>query len=68
MGQADEYRIKAAALHVKATRERDLSLRAEWENLALGYVLLAEQAEKNQQLDISYEPPPPKIDGQGPKT
>lgn len=65
VGQADEYRIKAAALRAKATRERDVSLRVEWENLAIAYVRLAKQAEKNQQLDITYEPPPPKVDGQG---
>ncbi len=62
MSHADEYRVKAAEFRAKATRERDPSLRADWDNLALAYVRLAEQAEKNQQLDVSYRPPPPKID------
>ncbi len=67
MGQADEYRVKAAAFRAEARHVRDLSVRVNLESLARAYVRLAEQAEKNRHLDITCEPPPPKIDEQDKK-
>ncbi len=60
MTSGDKYRTKAAALRAKARYERDPALRAEFEVLALSYLRLAEQAERNKQIDISYETPPIK--------
>ncbi len=50
MGQADEYRAKAAAFRAEAKHVRDLSVRVNLESLARAYVRLAEQAEKNRHL------------------
>jgi hypothetical protein len=61
MTSGDIYRIKAAELHAKAQRETKPHMKAELENLALAYIRLAEQADRNAQLDLFYEtPPPPK--------
>ena len=62
MIQGDAYRTKAAELHARARREANPALRAELESLALGYLRLAEQAERNSLTDISYETPPAKDD------
>ena len=62
MAAGDEYRIKAAEFHAQARREPRPGLRAELENLARAYLRLAEQAQRNTQLDVTYEPPSPKID------
>ncbi len=51
MGQADEYRVKAAAFRAEARHVRDLSVRGNLESLARAYVRLAEQAEKNRHLN-----------------
>lgn len=53
----DEYRVKAAKLHVKAARKNDSALKAELESLARSYVRLAEQAEQNSRIDLTYETP-----------
>jgi len=34
----------------------------QYENLSKAYLRLAEQADRNNVADITYEPPPPKID------
>jgi hypothetical protein len=47
---------------VLAETESDSQIRAEFENLAASYLRLAEQAERNSHFDVTYEPPPPKID------
>jgi hypothetical protein len=60
VSQADEYRIKAAELRAKATREGDPLIQADFQNLALAYIRLALQADRNQQIDVSYETPSPK--------
>jgi len=60
MGSANEYRIKAAELIARATRENDRALRADYENLARSYLRLAEQAERNKKIDVSCEIPLPK--------
>ena len=62
MAVGDEYRIKAAEFHACAQTENSPKIRAEFENLARAYLRLAEQAQRNEQFDITYEPPPPKLD------
>ena len=60
---ADQYRIRAAEFHAKAQGATDPKLRAQFENLSLAYLRLAEQADRNSQTELIYEPPPPKLDG-----
>jgi hypothetical protein len=44
-----------------ALHEADQKLQAELEGLAAAYLRLAQQAERNSVMDMSYEtPPPPK--------
>ena len=57
MPTAEEYRVKAVDLNAQAKLAPNSSLRAECEKLALSYLRLAAQAEKNAQTDIIYEPP-----------
>ena len=67
MSSADNYRILAVKMRAHAQRERQPALRVEWEQLALCYIRLAEQAERNSHTDIVYEPPPsrpPAPDGE----
>jgi hypothetical protein len=56
---AEEYRIKAADMDARAKRESTIPTKAEYQNLALAYLRLAEQAEKNAATDLVYETPPP---------
>jgi hypothetical protein len=58
MPTAHEYRIKAAELNTRAKQEPNPLTRAQLENLALAYLRLADQAEKNAATDIVYETPP----------
>ncbi len=60
MTSGDFYRTKAAGLHAKALHEANPKVRAELEGLAIAYIRLAEQADRNELLDVSYETPPPK--------
>jgi hypothetical protein len=46
----------------QAEGETSPETRVELENLASAYLRLAAQAKRNTQLDVTYEPPPPKID------
>jgi len=62
MASGDEYLIRAAELLAKAECETDPETRSELENLGLAFLRLAEQARRNSQTDVSYEPPPPKLD------
>ena len=59
MTSADEYRVKAAEFSAKARQELNPALRAQFENFALGYLRLAEQAERNSKNDLVYETPAP---------
>jgi len=59
MPAGDEYRIKAAEIMGKAKEEADLRLYAELENLALAYLRLADQADRNALTDLVYETPSP---------
>ena len=58
MASGDQYRIKATELFAKANCETNLAVRSELESIALAYLRLAAQAERNSQADIVYEPPP----------
>ncbi|MFZ1186593.1 MAG: hypothetical protein WAO14_24975 [Pseudolabrys sp.] len=62
MVPGDKYRAKALELLVRADTEGDLGMRAELGNLAAAYLRLADQAERNSELYLTYEPPPRKID------
>jgi hypothetical protein len=65
MGPGDEYRVKALEFRAMASCEINPSVRAEFENLAQAYMRLAEQAERNSQLDLTYETPPIKKSDDG---
>ena len=56
----DQYRIKAAEFHARAACENSPTLKTELESLARSYLRLAEQAEQNSRLDLTYETPLPK--------
>jgi len=62
MASGDQYRIKAAWLHASALYAPSPRLRVQYESLSRAYLRLAEQADRNNAADITYEPPPPKID------
>ena len=65
MVPGDEYRAKALELLACAETQSDPQIRAEFENLAVSYLRLAEQAKLNSQFDVTdvtYEPPLPKVD------
>jgi hypothetical protein len=57
MTTADEYRIRAAALAAQARDEMHATVRQELLQLSKLYLRLAEQADKNSRLDVTYEPP-----------
>ena len=57
MAPGDLYRVKAADMNARAKRETSLLIRAELENLALAYLRLADQADRNARTDVVYEPP-----------
>src|SRR6266436_2053103 len=57
MTSADRYRALAVQCDAKAKHEADWHIRAEWEHMARSYRRLAEQAERNAQTDVIYEPP-----------
>ena len=56
MTPATHYRTLAARLRTQAKSEENAQLRAEWQYLSQCYVRLAEQADRNSQTDVSYEP------------
>ena len=57
MAPGDLYRLKAADMNTRANRETNLLIRAEFENLALAYLRLADQADRNARTDVVYETP-----------
>jgi hypothetical protein len=61
MTPADEYRIKAGDLAALARAETNLFGKAEYQRLSQAYLLLAEQADRNSQTDVVYEPPAPSV-------
>jgi hypothetical protein len=58
MTPADHYRVLAAQFMARAKSEQNLKLRSEWQYLSICYLRLAEQADRNGQTDVVYEPPP----------
>jgi hypothetical protein len=58
MAAGDDYRTKAIELFAKASCETDHGIRSELESLALAYLRLAIQAERNSTSDLFYEAPP----------
>jgi hypothetical protein len=50
MAAGDDYRIKAADMNAKAKEETKPWTRAELESLALAYLRLADQADRNADL------------------
>jgi len=64
MTAADEYRVKAAQLNARARAETNPAVRADLEALALSYVRLARQAERNSLNNVVYETPPARADQQ----
>jgi hypothetical protein len=60
MAPMDDYQVKALEFRAMARSENDPNMRAEFENLERAYRRLAEQAERNSQLDLTYETPPIK--------
>ena len=58
MAQSDQYRIKAAELTALARAETHPTLSAELERLAMSYLRLAEQADRNSKTDVVYESAP----------
>ena len=62
MAVGDGYRLKAAEFQALAQDEKNMMFRMQFESLARAYLRLAEQAERNIQTDVTYEPPPTKID------
>ena len=60
MSTGETYRAKAAEFDARARREIDPLLREQWDGMAKSYRRLAEQADRNAQLDLVYEPPDPR--------
>jgi hypothetical protein len=58
MPASDQYRKLAAELRAKGRSEVSSTVQAELIHLAQCYVRLAEQADKNQHTDVSYESSP----------
>ncbi|MBX9847145.1 MAG: hypothetical protein K2Z80_35605 [Xanthobacteraceae bacterium] len=56
----DSYRIKASELNAEARLEADAQRRKELKSLAMAYLRLADQAERNAQNNVVYETPPPR--------
>ena len=55
MTPSEQYRKLAAELRAKARKEESADLRVEWNHLAQCYLRLAEQADRNQRNDVTYE-------------
>jgi hypothetical protein len=56
MSMRDHYRTRAAEFQARAAIECDAGARHEYENLARHYSSLAEQAGRNDFVDLIYEP------------
>jgi hypothetical protein len=54
----DAYRIRASELNAEAHQESNTERRSELEKLAMAYLRLADQAERNAQNNVVYETPP----------
>jgi hypothetical protein len=58
---ADEYRTKAAQLYADAQVETNTAVATRLEELAMAYMRLADQADKNAATDLVYETPASKV-------
>ncbi len=56
MTPAETYRAKAAELNANALKQTSKQLKRECAALAQAYLRLAEQADRNAQCDVVYEP------------
>ncbi|HWB59138.1 MAG TPA: hypothetical protein VG733_06590 [Chthoniobacteraceae bacterium] len=65
MATGDHYRVRAAELNALAKRELNPKIRRDYESLALSYLRLANQAERNSTTDVVYETPPSQRAGCG---
>ena len=60
----DAYRIRASELNAEAHQEIQYAeRRTELEKLAMAYLRLADQAERNAQNNVVYETPPQRARG-----
>lgn len=57
MAAGDDYRHIATEFRAKAQSENDPEQKTEFEILARAYMRLADQAERNSHLDVTYETP-----------
>ena len=57
MEPCTEYRIKAAELFALANNDHYHGVKIQCERLARAYLRLAEQAERNSHLDLTYKTP-----------
>ena len=62
MTSGDNYLFRAAELLAKAEGESDPEKRTELENLGRAFLRLAEQARRNSETDVTYEPPSLKLE------
>ena len=62
MASGEDYLLKAAEFCARAKTEIGPEAREELETLARACLRLAGQAKRNTETDITYEPPPPKLD------
>jgi hypothetical protein len=60
MSAGDNHRAKALELLARAEIENDLTMRAEFENLAAAFLRLAAQAERNAAFVVECERPTEK--------
>jgi hypothetical protein len=56
MTPGEQYRVLAASLRARARTTDGADFAAEWEQLAFCYDRLAEQADKNERLNVTYDP------------
>ena len=56
MTPGDAYRLKAAEINAKANQEVQPVIQSELKKLALAYLRLADQADRNAETDVVYEP------------
>ncbi len=57
MTTGDQYRVKAGDFAALARAESDPFAKAEYEKLSLAYLRLADQADRNSEIDVVYATP-----------
>ena len=67
MAQRDWYRTRALELLAQAKDEPSENVRRDLVGLAQAYLRLADQADQNAQLDLTYETPPHRSPGNEPQ-